>query len=109
MPSWYAMNSDYISQPDTEWLLQQECADQLRVTVHTIYRWRTEGRLVIRAGRKELIILKSIKTSGINGDVRTPLDFEQNQRGRRVLGWMQFIIALGADPVLQRDTGPIRF
>lgn len=89
----------------TEYTTPAEIAEQLGISVRTVHRWRTEGKIVEGARGTEVIYLASLNTSsGGRGRVLIPVSHEQSLGGgRRILGKTEFIAALPwSDPVLRR-------
>lgn len=88
-----------------ETMTQAQLMDLLNVDRSTLYRWRTDGRVIEWKGRPQLAILYTINTAGPRvkgGKILIPLNHESFSNGFLRLGASEFVDALGADPALAR-------
>ena len=90
---------------DLETISQGDFANLIGVCLKTVSRWRKDGRIVtLPSGRTEVILLKSLNTSGSRrhgGKVLIPMSHSSYLSGFHLLGAAEFVEALGAfDPAL---------
>jgi hypothetical protein len=72
-----------VSFGEAEMISQKRFADLVGVDPKTVYRWRTEGRVVEIDGRGEVVLLKAINTAGLGrrgGRVLIPVNHHERSR-----------------------------